>query len=181
MLRNLALAHETGHLVLHRSLQGELKGIDQEANRFAAALLLPKAAMLQEIVPPVTLTSLAELKPRWGVSIQALIYRARDLGIITDRQFRYLFEQLSRRGWRKQEPLAIPVERPRAVRKMAEILYGVPIDHRQFAARAGFRPQFAKDILELHASREEMLTGRKDQEASSGTLVNFTNRQERSS
>ena len=175
-----SVAHETGHLVLHRSLQGELKGIDQEANRFAAALLMPKSAMLQEIVPPVTLTSLAELKPRWGVSIQALIYRARDLGIITDRQFRYLFEQLSRRGWRKQEPLTIPVERPRAVRKMAEILYGLPIDHRQFAAKAGFRPQFAKDILELHASREEMLTGRKNQEATEGKLVKFTNRQERS-
>jgi len=143
---------------------------------------MPKSAMLQEIVPPVTLSSLADLKLRWGVSIQALIYRARDLGIITDRQFRYLFEQLSKHGWRKQEPdaLAVPVERPRAVRKMAEILYGDPIDHKQLAARANFRPQFAKDILELHASREEMLTGREHQKAKPGQVLDFTNRQKTS-
>ncbi len=171
-----SVAHEVGHLVLHRSLQGELKTIDQEANRFAAALLMPKSAILQEIVPPVTLTSLADLKPRWGVSIQSLIYRARDLGIITDRQFRYLFEQLSKRGWRKQEPLDLPVERPRAVRKMAEILYGDPIDHRQLAARANFRPQFAKDILELHASREEILAGRKRQQPSTGKVHHLASR-----
>jgi len=78
-------------------------------------------------VPPVTLATVAKLKPRWRVSIQALIRRARDLAIISDRQYHYLFQQLSARGWRKREPAQFDVaaEKPRAFRKMAEVLYGV--------------------------------------------------------
>jgi Zn-dependent peptidase ImmA (M78 family)/DNA-binding XRE family transcriptional regulator len=117
--------HEIGHLVLHRPIKGSLKELDKEANQFAAEFLLPESAMIRELLPPVTLTSVARLKPRWGVSMQALINRARGLGIITERQFRYLFQQLSAHGWRKHEPpnLDLPPERPQAVRRMAETLY----------------------------------------------------------
>jgi Zn-dependent peptidase ImmA (M78 family) len=85
---------------------------------------MPEKAMRREITTPVTLTSLAALKPRWGVSIQTLIYRAHQLGIIADRQYRYLFEQISIRGWRTREPenLDIPVERSRTLRKIVELL-----------------------------------------------------------
>jgi Zn-dependent peptidase ImmA (M78 family)/DNA-binding XRE family transcriptional regulator len=114
--------HELGHLVLHfdRTIRSDEH---READVFAGELLLPEKAMRRDIVSPVTLTSLAALKPRWGVSIQALTYRAHDLGIITDRQYRYLFEQISIRGWRTREPtnLDIPVERPRALRKIVEV------------------------------------------------------------
>ncbi|MBA3474909.1 MAG: XRE family transcriptional regulator [Rubrobacter sp.] len=178
-----SVAHELGHLVLHRSLQGELKVIDQEANRFAGALLMPEAAMRQELVPPVSLTSLAELKVRWGVSIQALAGRARDLGIITERQHKYLFEQLAVRGWRKQEPseLAVPIEKPRAVRKMAELLYGNPIDYKRLAADVGFTTQFAKEIMALHADRKNMPSVAKQQTADSGKLLPFVARRKESS
>src|ERR1700693_1826607 len=89
---------------------------DQEkrAYTFAAELLMPEAAMRREITGPITLSSLAVLKPRWRVSIQALIRRAYDLHLIGDRQYRYLFEQLSAKGWRSKEPsnLDIPIEKP---------------------------------------------------------------------
>lgn len=178
----LSVSHELGHLVMHRSLQGKLKDIEREATRFAGEFLMPEQAMRQEIVPPITLTSLSELKPRWGVSIQALAYRARDLGMITVRQHKYLFQQLQKHGWKKEEPpeLAVPVEKPRALRKMAELLYGVPVDYRRLAASAGFAPQFARKVIELHASREEMLAGRKHTEPSTGQLIDFASRHGRS-
>ena len=115
-------AHELGHLVLHfnRPIRSDEH---KEADMFAGELLLPEKAMRREIVAPVTLSSLAALKPRWGVSIQALIYRSHELGIIADRQYRYLFEQVSIRGWRTREPsnLDIAIEKPRALIKIVEV------------------------------------------------------------
>jgi Zn-dependent peptidase ImmA (M78 family)/DNA-binding XRE family transcriptional regulator len=122
---HFTFGHEIGHLVLHRPVRGSLKEVDKEADRFAAEFLLPEDAMRRELLAPISLTSVARLKPRWGVSMQALIYRARSLGIITERQFRYLFQQMSAHGWRKHEPpnLDLPPERPQILRRMAETLY----------------------------------------------------------
>ncbi len=156
-------AHELGHLVRRNAQPGRAKPaspreIEKDADRFASAFLLPSDAMRTEIVPPVTLSSLAVLKPRWGVSIQALIMRARQLGIVTDRQYGYLFEQLSKRGWRTQEPanLAVSVEKPRAVRKMAETLYGNPIDHVRMASDLHLHPLFVRQIIEAHGARADL-------------------------
>lgn len=120
-----SLGHEVGHLVLHRPIRSNLKVVDKEADQFASEFLLPEIAMRRELLTPVNLTSIAKLKPRWGTSMQALIYRARHLGIITERQFRYLFRQMGVRGWVKQEPpnLDLPTEKPQTVRRMAETLY----------------------------------------------------------
>ena len=120
--RRFSAGHELDHLIMHfgKTIRS---GEHREADEFAAELLMPEKAMRREIVPPITLASLAALKPRWDVSIQALVYRAHEVGIISDRQYRYLFEQVSIRGWRKREPenLDIPVEKPRALRKIVEL------------------------------------------------------------
>lgn len=120
-----SIAHELGHLVIHKARTKTIPEMEREANIFAVEFLLPEKAMKREIHLPVTLSSIARLKPRWGVSIQALIRRARDLELITERQYRYLFEQLSQRGWRVNEPpnLDIPKEKPRLISKMIIELY----------------------------------------------------------
>jgi hypothetical protein len=53
------------------------------------------------------------------------VKRATDLGIITKRRYRYLFQQLAVLGWRTRElaNLDIPAEKPRTFRKMIEIYY----------------------------------------------------------
>jgi Zn-dependent peptidase ImmA (M78 family)/DNA-binding XRE family transcriptional regulator len=118
-----SVAHELGHLVMHQGLHGRVPELESEANQFAAEFLLPEEAMKQTLSHDLTLTNAARLKVRWRVSMQMLIRRAHDLGIITDRRYRYLFEQIGRKGWRKIEPVEIPIERPRIYKKMAEILY----------------------------------------------------------
>ena len=153
-----SVAHEVGHLVMHQALTGSLAKIEREADRFAAEFLMPEEAMRQEIVSPVTLTDIAELKPRWRVSIQSLVRRARDLQIITERQYRYLFQQLSARGWRTREPsnLDIPVEKPRFVRKIAEVIYGSPIDYRKIASDVGLTSHFVAEFMEIYARKTEL-------------------------
>jgi Zn-dependent peptidase ImmA (M78 family)/transcriptional regulator with XRE-family HTH domain len=126
-----SIAHELGHLVLHQSIRPSLKIVENEANEFASAFLLPEQAMHEELKPPVTLTALAKLKLRWGVSMQALIMRAYNLRIITQRQAKYLFSQMSAQGWRTREPsnLDLKIELPHLVRNMIESKYRTREDY----------------------------------------------------
>ena len=151
-----SVAHELGHLVLHKTIKGELSNVEREASRFAGEFLMPEEAMRQEIVPPVRLLSLAKLKPRWKVSIQALIRRAHDLNIINQRQYKYLMQQLSIRGWRKKEPsnLDLPAERPRGLSKMVELLYGAPIDYKKLASDMYLPKQLIRKIIEANAGKD---------------------------
>jgi Zn-dependent peptidase ImmA (M78 family)/transcriptional regulator with XRE-family HTH domain len=150
--RRFSVAHELGHLVLHQVPQGSPHAVEQQADTFAEAFLLPAAAMREALAPPITLTTLADLKARWGVSLQALIRRARTLERLTVSQYRSLYAQLGARGWKMQEPIAVPVERPRALRQLAELLYGQPIETRWLADELGLDPSFVQDLLEAHAA-----------------------------
>jgi Zn-dependent peptidase ImmA (M78 family)/DNA-binding XRE family transcriptional regulator len=150
--RRFSVAHELGHLVLHHTPEGTPHALEQQADAFAEAFLLPVAAMRVALVPPITLTTLADLKTRWGVSLQALIRRALTLEIISPSQYRSLSTQLGARGWRTREPIAVPVERPRALRQLAELLYGVPIAYPALARDANLDPAFVQDLVDAHAA-----------------------------
>ena len=170
-----SVAHEVRHLLTGPS--GTIPDIERDADRFASELLMPEDAMRQEMVPPVTLSLLATMKLRWGVAIAALAHRAHDLTIISDRQYRYLFEQISRSGWRTSEPdhLAIPPERPRAMRQMAEKLYGNPlgeINYQKLAADVHLTTRFVQDVIEAHAGREAKKSVQQEQ-APSDNLRQF--------
>ena len=75
------------------------------ANVFAGAFLLPRKTFTRDVKPFATnLEYYRSLKKKWGVSIQAMVYRARQLDIISANQFQYMMRQVSKRGWRKAEP-----------------------------------------------------------------------------
>jgi Zn-dependent peptidase ImmA (M78 family)/DNA-binding XRE family transcriptional regulator len=154
----LSVAHELGHLVLHKSPRGDLGEIEKQAYTFAREFLLPQEAMKREIKRPVTLTGLADLKPRWGVSIQALIRCAYELEISTEGQYRYFSEQISKLGWRKREPanLDIPVEKPRLLRKLAEMTTGIPPNAKRIASFVCANVSLIEDVLAVHASRSDL-------------------------
>jgi Zn-dependent peptidase ImmA (M78 family)/transcriptional regulator with XRE-family HTH domain len=106
------LAHEIGHLVMHRF---PTENMEDEANKFASAFLMPPAEIRQSLRGRrITLELLAALKPEWKVAMQALLMRASHLGCITSNQSRYLWQQISARGWRLREPaeLDFPAEAP---------------------------------------------------------------------
>jgi Zn-dependent peptidase ImmA (M78 family)/DNA-binding XRE family transcriptional regulator len=106
------LAHEIGHLVMHRFPTDDM---ETEANKFASAFLMPEAEMRQSFRGRrMTLELLASLKPEWKVAMQAMLMRATSLGCVTPNQSRYLWQQISARGWRLREPaeLDFPTEMP---------------------------------------------------------------------
>jgi Zn-dependent peptidase ImmA (M78 family)/DNA-binding XRE family transcriptional regulator len=156
------IAHELGHLVLHKTLPMKtMSEIEDEANTFAAEFLLPARAMAGELKPPITLTSVARLKPKWGVSMQAIIRRAHDLDIITERQYRYLFQQLSAKGWRTAEPqnLSVHVEKPRLIAKLAEVAYPSSNRFSKLAAETHILEEEIKRILQHFAGKEDFDDG----------------------
>lgn len=64
------------------------------------------------------------LKKRWKVSIGAMVKRCQALGLFSDSQVRYLFIQISQKGYRKREPLddVIPFEEPYLFKQAIEVL-----------------------------------------------------------
>ena len=151
----MSVAHELGHLVMHSPLALGIGDVENQAKQFSAEFMLPGSAMRQEIRSPITLETFLDMKVRWGVSIQALIIHAHRLGIITPRKYKSLYSRLGARGWRMREPLSrdVPMERPRALRQIAEMIYGQRISYKRVAADTRMREDFVKDLLKPYASR----------------------------
>lgn len=115
--QRLDLTHELGHLVLDLS-----DGTDEEkaAFRFGAAMLAPAEAIRRDVGTRrryVDLQELLLLKRRYGMSVQALLYRLRDLQVITEAQYKAACIQISQLGWRRQEPMELEPEKPTWLRQ----------------------------------------------------------------
>lgn len=118
--QRFTLAYQLGHLVMHLyTSPAHDRDLSHEANLFAAEFLMPEKdikADLQEL----SLPKLGELKKKWKVSMQALLYRASDLELLTDNQKHYLLKQFNQQNIRRREPkeLDIPVEQYKLVRDL---------------------------------------------------------------
>jgi Zn-dependent peptidase ImmA (M78 family)/transcriptional regulator with XRE-family HTH domain len=119
--QRFSLAHELGHLVMHKD-EIPYEAMEAEADKFASALLMPADRIKREL-DPVTIEHLVQIKPSWRVSVQALIRRSRDLHVITDRKYTSLFQMLSKAGYRTEEPFPLPLEEPTLLRKILDFLY----------------------------------------------------------
>lgn len=88
------LAHELGHFVLHEEeVHGDI-AIEREADRFAGELLMPEKPMRSLLRPRVEWERLAKLSQVWGVEIKALVYRSRQLGILSEASARRAYQRL---------------------------------------------------------------------------------------
>lgn len=101
-----SLAHEIGHLVMHTYPNPNM---EQEANQFASALLMPATDIGPEL-QGLTIEKAAYMKPVWKVSMASMIYRASELGRIDRYKAEYLWRQMATRGFRTREPQAVDFE-----------------------------------------------------------------------
>ena len=107
--KRFTLAHELGHLLLKPI------GLDEEkaCNRFSGAMLIPQNGMREELMEKrhnIHVKELLLLKQQYGMSMQGILYRAKDLGIITNYLFTQQMRFFSQMGMRKREPGVIPGE-----------------------------------------------------------------------
>lgn len=100
------LGHEIGHLLMDTSAVSP-KMEEKLAHRFAAALLVPAQHARAELGPKrdeIDWGELKMLKRKYGLSMAAWLFRARDLEIISENRFETMYKELGWRGWRKEEP-----------------------------------------------------------------------------
>jgi Zn-dependent peptidase ImmA (M78 family)/transcriptional regulator with XRE-family HTH domain len=108
----LTLAHELGHIILHFGKKvSQERDIESEAYEFAIEFLVPENN-IRNYFAKVSIESLADLKSYWYVSMQALLRYANTLGMITQNQYKYLIIQMGSLGYRRNEPVVIPIEKP---------------------------------------------------------------------
>jgi Zn-dependent peptidase ImmA (M78 family)/transcriptional regulator with XRE-family HTH domain len=154
----LDLAHELGHLFLHRAVtEAQLRHpplfrlIEDQAFRFGAALLLPEHSFLEDLYS-VSLDALLALKLKWKVSIAMMIERLKDLNIVNPEQHKRLRINYSARQWNKGEPYdrEIENEHPEFLGKATKLM----LDSRvqtidQFSANTGFSKEWISRLLNL--------------------------------
>lgn len=114
--------HELGHLVLHRRGFPDGRTAEQEADTFAAAMLMPRSDVLAVAPRTPTLSSLIQLKKRWNVSLAALTYRLHTLRLLTEWQYRTLCIQIAESGYKRREPQPCARETSQVLKKAFDML-----------------------------------------------------------
>lgn len=130
--QRFSLAHELGHLLLHRSVTDKdlataklYRQIEDQAHRFAAAFLFPHEAYVRT-ARCHTLEEMASLKRTWGVAVLTQIKRSEQLQLISQDRAQALFMQAGRRRFRRPfgEPWDrdTPLEKPNLLGRSVDLL-----------------------------------------------------------
>ncbi len=154
----LDLAHELGHLFLHRGVtEAQLRHpdmfrlIEDHAFRFGAALLLPEHSFLEDLYS-VSLDALLALKLKWKVSIAMMIERLKDLSIVNHEQHKRLRINYSARQWNRAEPYdrEIETEKPEYLGKATKLMFDGRVQTiDQFSANTGFSKEWIGRLLNI--------------------------------
>ncbi|WP_241962880.1 ImmA/IrrE family metallo-endopeptidase, partial [Staphylococcus simulans] len=132
--RNFDIAHELGHLLLHKHIQFDLltheehKEIENEANIFASEFLLPEQDFKEDFgkIPKKSNPDYFKvLKEKWYVSIQAMGMRAYYLDLITSSQYRYFWSSIYKKNYKVMEPLddEIKLMHPVKMNRLFDLLF----------------------------------------------------------
>ncbi|MGG5342398.1 helix-turn-helix domain-containing protein [Enterococcus sp. AZ192] len=129
--QQFSLAHELGHWLMHEGVYNpqeldkeSYKEMENEANEFASAFLLPEKSFSNNLKKNLNqIEQYLNLKRYWNVSISMMIMRAKNIGLISTEDYVKLQRQLNYRGWRKEEPLDnIKASKPIALKQAIQLL-----------------------------------------------------------
>lgn len=141
------LAHELGHLILHRHGSPEGRLAEDEANAFASAFLMPMGSLTATMPTLLTLPRLMSLKRHWGVSAMAMAYRLNRIGCLSEWHYRSLYVELAKLGYRVGEPDGRPRETSALLEKVLTMLRQQGIGLAQLAAEVSFGSREIEGLL----------------------------------
>lgn len=120
----LDMAHELGHGVMHRGRRTGTPETERQADRFAAALLLPQSGFRREFWAAGRLDwgHLFELKQRWRTSVAMIVKRGFELGLLDPATYRRACKYMYAQGWARTEPHEPEHEEPELFRLALETL-----------------------------------------------------------
>lgn len=162
------IGHELGHQFLHSWMDqayfdANRKRLDEEAEWFASAFLMPPEAMKREVYSISSLDSLLLLKKRWKVSCQSILYHMRSLELISSNQFNYLRNKMYSHGWRMSEPLdqEMEHEEPQMIKQACSLILDNKIrTPAQFSDEIGLPVEDIEMLCGLERGRLQVETPR---------------------
>lgn len=101
--KRFTIAHELAHLILEIPAETKKDVEERWCNRFAAAFLLPKTSVFNELGQKrkkILQYEMEVLKTEYGISVPAIVYRLFDLGIFTTYDMQYWMKHLDQIGYR---------------------------------------------------------------------------------
>ena len=143
------VAHELGHLVLHRGRPEGDEQREEEADVFASAFLLPREGFCREFpgVQRIDWPMVFRFKARWIASAAAIVRRAYQLQRIDAAEYRRAYKYMSFKGWLKGEPQEPPQENPESIPLALGVLYTRRGEtHGDLARRLGLTPSILRDV-----------------------------------
>lgn len=120
------LAHEVGHFVLHEGKITGDKKTESEANHFASAFLLPRSSFTNifPVSSRINWSAVQEIKKTFKVSKAAILYRAKQLGLIPEKQYVGAVIRLKKHEgkFEKDDFLLEPMEQPEMLHNALSLL-----------------------------------------------------------
>lgn len=147
-------AHELGHLVLHPDTEPGSKLVEQQAHLFAAEFLMPRDEIIDQLPRRIDWRTFHELKRYWGVSLRALVYRARALGKLSEASYRRANQQLSMWGLPEPNPLG-PAESPQLLGMAKRLMTENGIDFDAVLAAGRIATDVTEEVI-LAGSAEKL-------------------------
>ena len=143
----LTIAHELGHIIFHFGNKvSQERNLESEAYEFAIELLVPEGN-IRPYFTKISIDKLADLKSYWYVSMQALLRYANTLGMVTQNQYKYLWIQMGSLGYRRNEPVSIPNEKPGLITEIVNA----------YVSDLGYSKEELASVLQMNVSELERI------------------------
>lgn len=110
----LTALHELAHHLYRDCMSGPglvADDVESRAFEFASHMLLPES-QLRAALKLKSMVLMVQYKERFGISLAAMIYRARKSGLIAQSLYKRLWRDFGRLGYRRHEPGHVAADRP---------------------------------------------------------------------
>lgn len=122
----LTASHELAHHLYEDCMNGPAlppEEIERRAFEFASHLLMPESQLI-EAFKLRSMVRLVQYKERFGISLAAMIYRARQSDLIPQRLYERIWQDFARLGIRENEPGYVAPDRPRRMEALFDAAAG---------------------------------------------------------
>lgn len=164
MRHRFSAAHELGHVVLHHGRQGTDSQLERQADMFAAEFLTPRDVIRDQLPRRINFNRYEELSQYWGVSINSLIYRSRELDLISESTARRAYITLNGISRRPMPVHDYKGERPELLKSALELLDGAGVPLTQVAADLAMTHRHIRRLADIDDPQPKLtlVTGHPD-------------------
>lgn len=175
MRHRFSAAHELGHVVLHHGRQGTDSEMERQADMFAAEFLTPRDIIRDQLPQRINFNRLEELSQWWGVSVHSLLYRSRELELISESTARRAYITLSSLPRRSQPIRDFEGERPELLKNAIELLDGVGVSLVKIANDLQLTPKRIRQLADIDSPQPKLsVVSNSDDRRSAATTLGIT-------